>query len=556
MEDRDQPKERLIEELAGLRRRISELEIEAAGRRTAEAERHENQEYLRNILESIDQAFILIGPDFRIMSANKAYYEQTKLTEADVIGKQCYSVTHHSAVPCYENGDVCAVKHTFDTGEPNYAMHMHSDSSGNCLQVETRSYPLKDAAGRIISVIETISNITERTKLENQLRQSQKFEAIGTLAGGIAHDFNNILTAILGFGEMVRDGMKTDDPLKDYVDLILASAQKASNLTRGLLVFSREEKLSFKPVNINDIISNLAHILSRIIGEDIDIRISLAPEALPVMADSGHMEQVLLNLAANARDAMPAGGSLSVETRLMEIDSDFARSGGVGNAGRYALITVSDTGTGMDERTRERIFEPFFTSKESGKGTGLGLSIVYGIIKQHNGQINVYSEPGKGTIFRIYLPLTGPAAREQGKPEVQAPSRGTETVLVAEDNETVRHVVRSILEKAGYTVIEADDGEDAINKFCANRDSIHVLLLDLVMPKKSGKEAFMEIKKISPGVRALFTSGYNEETVHKTGILDEDVEFISKPIVPAELLRKLKKVLGDSSQPPLQTDLK
>lgn len=303
--------------------------------------------------------------------------------------------------------------------------------------------------------------------------------------------------------------------------------------------------MEVRPVNLNDVITNVQKLLSRMIGEDVDLEFSPAPYPLPVMADIAQLEQVLMNLAANSRDAMPEGGRLSISTKLAEIDNDFIKVRGFGKAGEYAVINVSDTGTGIDEAAKGKIFEPFFTTKEVGKGTGLGLSIVYGIIKQHGGYINVESSPGNGASFTIYMPLIESRAV---KSEIKAPAplaRGSETLLLAEDDKAVRTLIKITLERCGYKVIEAADGEDAINKFMENQNSIELIILDVIMPRKNGKEAYNEIRKARPGIRAIFTSGYNEEIIHKKGILEEGLNFVSKPVVPHELLKKIRSVLDN-----------
>jgi PAS domain S-box-containing protein len=382
----------------------------------------------------------------------------------------------------------------------------------------------------------------DRVKLENQLRQAQKMEAIGTLAGGVAHDFNNILTAIIGYGSLLKVRMGQDSPFKSYIDDILAASQRAANLTRSLLAFSRKQEITLKQENLNEIVKRIDKLLLRVIGEDIEFKSIMADEELPIMADWSQIEQVLMNLATNARDAMPDGGVLTLRTERADIKGKL--SGSTVPPGEYAVIVVSDTGTGMDEETKKRIFEPFFTSKEMGKGTGLGLSIVYGIIKQHDGEIDVYSEPGKGTTFKVYLKLVKTRAKSAEAAPVAAPVGGAETILVAEDDSPVRRFVRTILEEYGYTVIEAVDGEDAVSKFIENKDKIQLLILDVIMPKKNGKEAYEEIRKVRNDVPVLFSSGYTADIISKKGILEEGFNFISKPISSSLLLSKVREILS------------
>jgi PAS domain S-box-containing protein len=407
-----------------------------------------------------------------------------------------------------------------------------------------------DSEGKPLRMLGTHTDITDRKraeeenqKLQAQLMHAQKMEAVGQLAGGIAHDFNNILTAIIGYGNIIQMKMDKDDPLQVNLDSILAAAEKAAVLTQSLLAFSRKQIIQTKPVDLNKIVRNIEKILIRIIGEDIELRTKLAIEELNVLADSSQLEQVIMNLATNARDAMPNGGTLSLETGRTELGAEFKRTHGFGEPGRYALLTVSDTGEGMDEETKKRIFEPFFTTKEVGKGTGLGLAMVYGIIKQHAGFINVISKSGKGTAFIVYFPLIEPEREEKRPEELLSPKRGTETILIAEDDETIRVLTGEVLKQFGYSIIEAKDGKDAIQKFMEHRDKIHLLILDLIMPEKNGKEAYDEIRKSRPDIKVLFVSGYAADIIQKKGILNQGLHFVFKPISPVHLLKKVREVL-------------
>ncbi|HHN64698.1 MAG TPA: response regulator [Nitrospirae bacterium] len=386
----------------------------------------------------------------------------------------------------------------------------------------------------------------EKELLQAQFLQSQKMEAIGHLAGGIAHDFNNILTAIIGYSTLLQQKMKEDDPMRSMVNSVISSAERAANLTQELLAFSRKQIINPKPVEINDLVKDMEKLLLRLIGEDIEFRTILSEQQLWVVADRGQLEQVIMNLITNARDAMPGGGILSIETATVEITRrQIDEQRDVIRPGRYAVISISDTGTGMDEETKEHIFEPFYTTKDVGKGTGLGLSVVYGIVKQHNGHIKVYSEKGHGTTFRIYLPL-GKADIKEEKTEQRVELRGgTETVLLAEDESAVRELIKTVLTERGYEVIEAVDGRDAIEKFTVNRDRINLMILDVVMPEKSGREVYEEIKRIRPDIKVLFTSGYTSNIIQQKGVLDEGINFISKPVSPDELLIKVREVLEE-----------
>ncbi|MBN2466569.1 MAG: response regulator [Deltaproteobacteria bacterium] len=383
----------------------------------------------------------------------------------------------------------------------------------------------------------------EKEQLAEQLRHAQKMEAVGTLAGGIAHDFNNILTAIIGFGSLIKMKIDKGNPLRIHVDQILASGERAAYLTQRLLAFSRKQIINPRPLDLNAGIRNLKNLLTRLIREDIELKLLLSNEDLIVKADSGQIDQVLMNLVTNARDAMPEGGTLTIATASVELTQNSLEPDGDGTPGRYAAFSVTDTGIGMDDKTRERIFDPFFTTKEIGHGTGLGLSMVYGIIKQHGGLIDVVSSPGKGATFKILLPLLDMQAEADPSKKQQRVTTGTETVLIAEDDESVRKLTKEILERAGYQVIEAADGNDALKRFGELHDKIHLLLLDVIMPQKNGKEVYEAIRRIRPDIKVLFISGYASDLILKKGIIEEGLQFISKPVTPEALLLEVRKVL-------------
>lgn len=386
-------------------------------------------------------------------------------------------------------------------------------------------------------------DVTARKTLQDQLRHAQKMEAIGTLAGGVAHDFNNIITAVVGYGTLLKMAVEGNERAVGYVDQILSASERAAVLTKGLLAFSRKQRVTLRPANIGEIIQRAMNLLRRLITEDIELVTDIRTDGMNVMADSVQIEQVLMNLITNARDAMPSGGRLTINAGRTVIDSEFRRAHGFGKAGDYAFISVSDTGIGMDKKTMERVFEPFFTTKVMGKGTGLGLAVVYGIVKQHNGYITCDSRPGGGTTFTIYIPIVNADVLAHEQPAAFRPTSGNETVLVAEDDSGVRALIRTLLEEFGYRVIEAIDGEDAVTKYREHGNGIQLVILDAVMPRKNGKEAFEEIRKSSPGAKVLFISGYAADTLYAKGILDNDLDFILKPISPAELLKKVREVL-------------
>ncbi len=390
-------------------------------------------------------------------------------------------------------------------------------------------------------------DLTEQRQMEEQLRQSQKMEAIGQLAGGVAHDFNNILSVIMGYASLMQMDKQLDDHQQERVEQIASSAERAAQLTKGLLAFSRKQNMVLRNSDLNDIVLHVEKFLARIIGDDIKLTSIRHTQQLPVHVDSGQIEQVLINLATNARDAMQNCGSLTIDVGMQEVDASFIEEHGYGEPGCYARIKVSDTGCGMDKEACDKIFEPFFTTKEVGKGTGLGLSIAYGIVKQHNGFISVCSELGQGTTFRIYLPLL---EIEQPVLDVnvalQPPQGGTETILVAEDNADVRKLVVTVLTKFGYNVIQAIDGQEAVDMFAAHCDRIRLVLMDMIMPRKNGKEAYEEISRThSGGVKVLYLSGYTADFIQNRGVSKEGIELLVKPVQPLELLRKIRAMLDD-----------
>ncbi len=390
------------------------------------------------------------------------------------------------------------------------------------------------------------TNITEQKNLETKLLQSQKMESIGQLAGGLAHDFNNVLTIITGFASLLQMklNLKREQPEANMLGNIMAASQRAASLTSSLLAFSRKQVMVKHFYDLNSIISNVGKLLSKLIGEDIHLDISHTEDPLPVLVDSGQIEQIMLNMATNARDAMPLGGTLVIKTSLQTIDEHFVQRHGYCEPGQYAIITISDSGRGMSAETRKKIFEPFFTTKEIGKGTGLGLSMVYGILQQHNGYINVYSEIGIGTTFQIYLPIVEDDVElVDDKLENRIITGGNETILVAEDEPTVRMLMETILKESGYTVILAENGQDAIDKFKYHKDHIKLVILDMIMPVKSGKIALEEIQRLQPETKALFCSGYAPDIIQRQGTLNGDFDFLMKPIKPTDLLLKIRELL-------------
>ena len=397
-------------------------------------------------------------------------------------------------------------------------------------------------------------DVSERRVLEQQLRQSQKMEAVGRLAGGIAHDFNNLLMVILGYSEFLLERLGAEPHLRGPAQEISSAAERASSLTRQLLAFSRKQMLAPRVVNLNDVATENIKMLTRMIGEDIDLVMVPAPNLWPIRADSGQIDQVIMNLAVNARDAMPSGGKLTIETSNVALDEEYARFHAPLRPGDYVMISISDTGVGMDTDTQSHIFEPFFTTKGP-KGTGLGLSTVYGIIKQSGGYIWVYSEVGKGTTFKIYLPRvasTGEAAAQVAAPPIdyRKVEPGTETILLVEDEANLRYLARQYLEKQGYKVIEAADGAVAMQIAVAHEATIHLLLTDVIMPGMNGRELAQRIAEIRPNVKILYMSGYTENVIGHNGMLDTGVRLLQKPFNLRDLKSKVREVLDATPTPP------
>jgi len=417
-------------------------------------------------------------------------------------------------------------------------------ADGSYAEVYDRGYVLRDADGRGIRMIGAMMDVTQRKQLEDELRQAQKMEAVGRLAGGVAHDFNNLLTVITGRSAILLGRIKPDDPLRRSVEQIQKTADRAAGLTRQLLAFSRKQVLQRKVLDLNAMVEEISGMLHRLIGEDVELLLTLGPRAGHVNADPGQLEQVLMNLAVNARDAMPRGGTLGVETDRVELEAAPPDRPDALPAGPYAVLRVMDTGVGMDAATQARIFEPFFTTKEPGKGTGLGLSMVHGVVRQHGGAIQVRSVLGGGTTFEIYLPQVEAAGATSRVDEPTGrETAGRETILLVEDEDDVRALAREVLERQGYSVLEASDGLHALRHFEAGSDRIDLVLTDVVMPRMSGRELVDRVRAIRPETRVLYMSGYTEDAIVRHGVRDASTVLLGKPFAPGDLLAKVREVL-------------
>ena len=405
--------------------------------------------------------------------------------------------------------------------------------------------PIRGAGGEKLGAVVVMRDVTERQRLEAQVRQVQKMEAVGRLAGGVAHDFNNLTQVITGYGELLLDRLPEVDPTRELVGEMKKAGERAAALTRQLLAFSRQQVIAPRVLDLNAVVADVEKMLLRLVGEDVALTTALDPLLGRVRADPGQVEQVLLNLVINARDAMPRGGKLTIETRNVELDEGYARLRPEALPGPYVLLAVSDTGVGMDEATRARVFEPFFTTKELGKGTGLGLATVYGVVKQAKGYVYLYSEPGRGTTFKVYLPRV---EEEAEAVESRAPPSGslsgTETLLLVEDEDAVRALTREILQMGGYTVLEAGNGAEALRLCERHGGPVHLLVTDVVMPEVGGRELADRLTALRPGLKVLYLSGYADDAVVRHGVLGSEVAFLQKPFSIDALARKVREVLN------------
>jgi PAS domain S-box-containing protein len=513
-------------------------------RKMAEAKLMEGKEQLSLILNSAAEG--IYGVDLKGMCtfcnpscvSMLGYHD-----ESELVDKHIHTLIHHTKPDGTPHLEECTARETLISMKV-----VHSDkeilwrADGSSFPVEFWSHPIL-RNNTLIGAVVTFIDISERSTLERQLLQAQKMEAVGQLAGGVAHDFNNILSAITGYGYIIQNKLAPDDPMQNDVEQILESANKAADVTHSLLAFSRNQLINPVPRDVNDLIRKSLKLLSRLIGEDVEIVIDLADEDLICVVDASQIDQVLMNLTTNARDAMPKGGRFTLSTKSVTVDQPTIKVHDNNKATLYALISASDTGSGMDQDTASRIFDPFFTTKETDKGTGLGLAMVYGIIKQLNGYIEVKSELGKGTTFLIYLPLTQESKTITETSNKAVAKGGAETILVAEDDERLRKLYLTILSGQGYNIILASDGDDAIRQFKDNRDKIRLVMLDMIMPKKNGKEVYIEMMKLGTNAMFLFASGYTNDKIDETFLHAEGVNFIAKPVLPTDLLFKVREIL-------------
>jgi hypothetical protein len=460
-----------------------------------------------------------------------------KILEANSAAVELYGYTREQ----FRGMSLDAVLVSEETGQPSAGPRRHRTGGGRTIDVEMARHDI--VFGGHPAELVVLMDVTGRRQLEDQLRQAQKMEAVGMLAGGVAHDFNNLLTIISGYSQLILNTLQPDDPNHYSAEQILKAGERAAALTRQLLAFSRPQMLQPKVLDLNKVVTGLGTMLRRLIGEDVDLQLVLRPDLGMVSADPGQIEQVLMNLAVNARDAMPKGGTLTIETGNVDLDETYHGRHLAVKPGPYVQIAVSDNGGGMDEVTQSRLFEPFFTTKASGRGTGLGLSTVFGIVKQNGGNLDVYSVPDRGTSVKVYLPRIDRAAAVEAETSRRQVVGGSETVLLVEDEDLVRRLVRETLVRAGYKVLDTSDPLEAQRLSDGYRGKIHLLITDVVMPKLSGRELAEELRGRRAGMKVLYMSGYADNAIVNTGILHKEVAFLQKPFTPAALTEKVREVL-------------
>ncbi|HXH07400.1 MAG TPA: PAS domain S-box protein [Vicinamibacterales bacterium] len=508
-------------------------------KRTEERLRHSEAEY-RGLVERSPLGVYRSTPDGRLLAANPALVAMLGYDSVDEVLRLRMGTDVYA-----DRGERERLRTQAAEGEESTAETQWKRRDGSLITVRLHVRTVHDPRGAVAYYEGLVEDITEQRRLEQQFMQAQKMEAVGRLAGGVAHDFNNLLTAIAGYTDLLLDELAPGDPKREDLKEIRAAAHRATGLTRQLLAFSRRQVLQTRALDTNYVVRAVEGMLKRLIGEDITLKITLSPTPTIVKADAGQLEQVILNLAVNARDAMPDGGCLAIETAHVELDEAAARLRGGGmTPGRYALLVVSDTGVGMDADTLSHIFEPFFTTKGPGKGTGLGLATVYGIVKQSGGWIWVDSAPGRGTTFEIYLPsIDAPVEAADAEGDLRPVAGGRETVLLVEDDAAVRDVASRVLSQRGYTVLPAPHGGAALETARIYGKSIDLLLTDLIMPGMTGRELAAVLESERPGLRVIFMSGYTDDAVVRYGVLEAELAYLQKPFTAEALARKVREVL-------------
>jgi len=500
-----------------------------------------SEERFRLFFENEPSYCYMVSPEGKIIDINQAALRALGYEEEELLGKPINSLY----APESQQQFTANFKEWQKTGRLQNVEMKVLTKKGEKRTVLLNAGAITDADGNAVSSVSVHTDITELRETEDQLHQSQKMEGIGRLAGGIAHDFNNLMMVVTGFSEIMLSKLESNEEVTDELEQILNAGNRASSLTRQLLAFSRKQVLNPKVADVNEILADFQKMLERIIGEDVELVFVPGDRLEKVLVDRGQIEQVIMNLVVNARDAMPSGGRLTLETKNVDLDQSYAASHVAVTPGPHVMIAVTDSGSGMNEETRARLFEPFFTTKGSGKGTGLGLSTVYGIVKQSGGNIWVYSEPGVGSTFKIYLPATkniGQAPRKSG--ELRTDPQGHETILMVEDDLSVREVVAAMLGQTGYRVLLAESATDAARICDSEKGNIDVLLTDVVLQGMSGRELAQTLLQTLPDLRILYMSGYTQNAVHRNGVLEPGIAFLEKPFTQTGLLSKIKEVIA------------
>ncbi|MBI1882080.1 MAG: PAS domain S-box protein, partial [Chloroflexi bacterium] len=497
---------------------------------------------LTTVVEQSAESVLITDTEGTILYVNPAFEHTSGYSRAEVVGQ-------NSGILRSEKQDAAFYKEmwaTISAGQVWRRRFISQRKDGTLYTEDASISPIRDESRAIVNYVEVRRDVTRELQLEAQYHQSQKMEAIGQLAGGIAHDFNNLVTVINGYSELVLHRyLGQSDPSRKFLEEIKKAGERAASLTGQLLAFSRKQVLQPKILDLNRVVVEVNKMLQRLIGENIEVTTLLVPGLAPIKADPNQLEQVLINLAVNARDAMPSGGKLTIETANVTLDLAYARQHAEVTPGEYVMLTVSDTGVGMTEAIKARIFEPFFTTKEQGKGTGLGLATCFGIVKQSGGSIEVYSELGRGTTFKVYLPCIEEAISCSTKPvEADKLPYGTETILLVEDGVSVRTLAANVLREQGYTVLEAANGEEALYLIQGQPETeLHLVLTDVVMPQMGGRELADQLKTVRPDIKVLFTSGYPDDAIVHHGVLEPGIAFLEKPFTLAALARKVREVL-------------
>jgi two-component system, cell cycle sensor histidine kinase and response regulator CckA len=515
--------------------------ILAVTRDIAERKRAEGEhERLMAAIEQSGETILITDATGTLLYVNPAFEKTTGYSREEAIGKTPRLFTSGEHTDAFYH-DLWA---TISSGKNWHGRMINRRKDGTCFTEAVTISPVCDAAGHIINYVAIKRDITEHLRLEAQFMQAQKMEAVGVLAGGVAHDFNNLLTVIKGYAELLAENLTPNDPKRRDLEQIIKAGQQAASLTTQLLAFSRKQMLQPKRMNLNEVLTEAEKMLRRLIGEDIKFTVTAHPDLGLIFSDPGQVQQILMNLAVNARDAMPKGGSLTIETSNAYFDEDYFDTHPIVKTGSYVMLAVSDTGIGMDAKTQAHIFEPFFTTKERGKGTGLGLSTVYGIVKQSDGFIWVYSEPEKGTTFKIYFPrVEGDIQAVSLEKKGKSVFRGSETILVVEDEEAVRALSCRILRDRGYNIFEAANGIEALRIAKNYEKEIHLAITDVIMPVMGGKDFASKLNVIRPGIKVLYVSGYADTMIEYHGLLDSNIAFLQKPFTVESLARKVREVI-------------